>query len=313
MSRCRAGRGSATRTSAPRTCPRSSSAFFEKREVPANHLAGHLGEADYRRHPAVLRHADAQAPGADRPPQLRDHRPGRISTITSPGTGTGDSKNASSTAVAGGPGHGQAARASAAAAAPVSPPGGNGRPAGKRRAAERYLICNADEGDPGAFMNRSLIEGDPHAVLEGMLIAAYTIGASQGYIYIRAEYPLAIERLKKAIGRDARGRPPGRRYPGERIQLSTSRSRKEPAPSSAARRPPSSPRSRASGACPAPARRSPRSPASTASRRSSTTSRRWARCPTSSATARTGTPAPGRRRARGPRPSPSSARSGARG
>jgi len=66
--------------------------------------------------------------------------------------------------------------------------------------AERYLICNADEGDPGAFMNRSLIEGDPHAVLEGMLIAAYTIGASQGYVYIRAEYPLAIKRLKKAIG-----------------------------------------------------------------------------------------------------------------
>jgi NADH-quinone oxidoreductase subunit F len=63
----------------------------------------------------------------------------------------------------------------------------------------RYLICNADEGDPGAFMNRSLIEGDPHAVLEGMLIAAYTIGAAHGYVYIRAEYPLAIRRLKKAI------------------------------------------------------------------------------------------------------------------
>ncbi len=65
---------------------------------------------------------------------------------------------------------------------------------------QRYLICNADEGDPGAFMDRSLIEGDPHAVLEGMLIAAYAIGASQGYVYIRAEYPLAIKRLKKAIG-----------------------------------------------------------------------------------------------------------------
>ncbi len=63
----------------------------------------------------------------------------------------------------------------------------------------RYLICNADEGDPGAFMNRSLIEGDPHAVLEGMLIAASTIGAAHGYIYIRAEYPLAIQRLKTAI------------------------------------------------------------------------------------------------------------------
>jgi NADH-quinone oxidoreductase subunit F len=63
----------------------------------------------------------------------------------------------------------------------------------------KYLICNADEGDPGAFMNRSLIEGDPHAVLEGMLIAAFTLGASQGYIYCRAEYPLAIHRLGTAI------------------------------------------------------------------------------------------------------------------
>jgi len=64
---------------------------------------------------------------------------------------------------------------------------------------QKYLICNADEGDPGAFMNRSLIESDPHAVLEGMLIAGYAIGASKGIVYIRAEYPLAIERLKKAI------------------------------------------------------------------------------------------------------------------
>ena len=63
----------------------------------------------------------------------------------------------------------------------------------------KYLICNADEGDPGAFMNRSLIEGDPHAVLEGMLIAAFTLGASQGYIYCRAEYPLAIHRLETSI------------------------------------------------------------------------------------------------------------------
>ena len=63
----------------------------------------------------------------------------------------------------------------------------------------KYLICNADEGDPGAFMNRLLIESDPHAVLEGMIIAAYAIGAQQGYIYIRAEYPLAIRRLQNAI------------------------------------------------------------------------------------------------------------------
>lgn len=63
----------------------------------------------------------------------------------------------------------------------------------------KFMICNADEGDPGAFMNRSLIEGDPHSVLEGFLIAGYAIGASHGYIYIRAEYPLAIARLKNAI------------------------------------------------------------------------------------------------------------------
>ena len=63
----------------------------------------------------------------------------------------------------------------------------------------KYLICNADEGDPGAFMDRLLLEGDPHAVLEGMLIGAYAIGASEGYIYIRAEYPLAIERLQTAL------------------------------------------------------------------------------------------------------------------
>ena len=65
----------------------------------------------------------------------------------------------------------------------------------------KYLICNADEGDPGAFMNRSLIEGDPFALLEGMIIAAYALGANQAYIYIRAEYPLAIERLNIAIAR----------------------------------------------------------------------------------------------------------------
>ncbi|MCL0034443.1 NADH-quinone oxidoreductase subunit NuoF [Dehalococcoidia bacterium] len=63
----------------------------------------------------------------------------------------------------------------------------------------KYVVCNADEGDPGAFMNRSLLEGDPHRVLEGMLIAAYAIGARQGYIYVRAEYPLAVTRLRKAI------------------------------------------------------------------------------------------------------------------
>ncbi len=64
---------------------------------------------------------------------------------------------------------------------------------------EKYLICNADEGDPGAFMNRSQLESDPHAVLEGMLIGAYAIGTNKGYIYCRAEYPLAVERLNIAL------------------------------------------------------------------------------------------------------------------
>jgi NADH-quinone oxidoreductase subunit F len=84
--------------------------------------------------------------------------------------------------------------------------GGGGFPTGQKwkfcRAAEadkKYVICNADEGDPGAFMDRSLLEGNPHAVLEGMAIGARAIGAAQGYIYIRAEYPLAIERLRIAI------------------------------------------------------------------------------------------------------------------
>jgi NADH:ubiquinone oxidoreductase subunit F (NADH-binding)/(2Fe-2S) ferredoxin/Pyruvate/2-oxoacid:ferredoxin oxidoreductase delta subunit len=64
---------------------------------------------------------------------------------------------------------------------------------------KKYIICNADEGDPGAFMDRSVLEGDPHTLIEGMLIGAYAIGADEGYIYCRAEYPLAIKRLKNAI------------------------------------------------------------------------------------------------------------------
>ena len=64
---------------------------------------------------------------------------------------------------------------------------------------QKFVACNADEGDPGAFMDRSVLEGDPHAVIEAMAIAAYTIGADQGYIYVRAEYPIAVERLQIAI------------------------------------------------------------------------------------------------------------------
>ncbi|HHX70259.1 MAG: NADH-quinone oxidoreductase subunit NuoF [Miniphocaeibacter sp.] len=84
--------------------------------------------------------------------------------------------------------------------------GGGGFPTGLKweftknsQSDEKYVICNADEGDPGAFMDRSILEGDPHSVIEAMAIAGYVIGAKQGYVYIRAEYPLAIERLGKAI------------------------------------------------------------------------------------------------------------------
>lgn len=71
---------------------------------------------------------------------------------------------------------------------------------GNRGKVQKYVCCNADEGDPGAFMDRSVLEGDPHVVLEAMAIAAYAIGATQGYIYVRAEYPIAVKRLKVAIG-----------------------------------------------------------------------------------------------------------------
>ena len=84
--------------------------------------------------------------------------------------------------------------------------GGGGFPTGKKweftrieKGDKKYVICNADEGDPGAFMDRSVMEGNPNAVLEGMMIAAYAIGADEGYVYVRMEYPLAIERIRKAI------------------------------------------------------------------------------------------------------------------
>lgn len=84
--------------------------------------------------------------------------------------------------------------------------GGAGFPTGKKweltksyEADQKYVVCNADEGDPGAFMDRSILEGDPHSVLEAMEIAAYTIGATKGYIYVRAEYPIAVKRLQIAI------------------------------------------------------------------------------------------------------------------
>lgn len=69
----------------------------------------------------------------------------------------------------------------------------------KAKSDQKYIICNADEGDPGAYMNRNEIESDPHALLEGMIIGAYAMGATQGIIYVRAEYPLAVHRLNRAI------------------------------------------------------------------------------------------------------------------
>lgn len=84
--------------------------------------------------------------------------------------------------------------------------GGAGFPTGKKweltkvvEGAQKYVVCNADEGDPGAFMDRSILEGDPHSVLEAMAIAAYSIGANKGFIYVRAEYPIAVKRLEIAI------------------------------------------------------------------------------------------------------------------
>jgi NADH-quinone oxidoreductase subunit F len=84
--------------------------------------------------------------------------------------------------------------------------GGAGFPTGFKwelcrmsRGKPKYIICNADEGDPGAFMDRSIIEGNPHSVIEGMIIGAFAIGSPKGYVYIRAEYPLAVERLRKAL------------------------------------------------------------------------------------------------------------------
>ena len=84
--------------------------------------------------------------------------------------------------------------------------GGAGFPTGKKweltrnaESSQKYVVCNADEGDPGAFMDRSILEGDPHSVLEAMAIAAYAIGANQGYIYVRAEYPIAVHRFQVAI------------------------------------------------------------------------------------------------------------------
>ena len=104
--------------------------------------------------------------------------------------------------------------------------GGAGYPTGlkwgtvaKAAGSPKTVICNADEGDPGAFMDRSVLESDPHRVLEGMAIAAYAVGASEGYIYVRAEYPLAVARLKTAIRARRTAGPAGQQHLRQPLQF----------------------------------------------------------------------------------------------
>lgn len=105
--------------------------------------------------------------------------------------------------------------------------GGGGFPTGLKwqfcsnaKSDKKYIICNADEGDPGAFMDRSVLEGDPHSILEGMIIGAYAMGASEGYIYCRAEYPLAILHLRKAIDDAEKAGYLGKRILGSNFDFS---------------------------------------------------------------------------------------------
>ncbi len=102
--------------------------------------------------------------------------------------------------------------------------GGGGFPTGlkweltrKEAADPKYMIVNADEGDPGAYMDRSILEGSPHSVLEGLVIAAYAIGAGKGYVYVRQEYPLAVENIKEAIKKAKEYGFLGKKYTGLRI------------------------------------------------------------------------------------------------
>jgi NADH-quinone oxidoreductase subunit F len=172
-------------------------AFFEKQEVPENHLAGYLGDADCDGLPRffdmpmlkpqrriVLRNCGLIDPESLDHYLARDGYLGFEKSLSMPWQDILETVKRSGLRGRGGAGF---------------PTWRKWLTCRETESDERYLICNADEGDPGAFMNRSLIEGDPHSVLEGMLIAAHAIGASRGYVYIRAEYPLAIQRLKGAI------------------------------------------------------------------------------------------------------------------
>ena len=150
-------------------------------------------------HPAAGGPAGPAGPGPDRAAQLRRHRPGRRRPLPRAGRVRRAAPGAGDVARGGDRG-GQGVRACGAAAAAASPPARSGSSAARPRGPPRSSSATRTRAIPGAFMDRSLLEGDPHAVLEGMAIAAYAIGATRGYVYVRAEYPLAIERLEVALG-----------------------------------------------------------------------------------------------------------------
>ena len=160
--------------------------------------------------------------------------------------------------------------------------GGAAFPTGRKWAAvaaqpasQRYVVCNADESEPGTFKDRVLLEGDPYAIIEAMVIAGFAVGATKGFIYLRGEYPEAERRLTAALARGSEARPHRARGPRARTSRSTSSSGAAPAPTSAVRRRRSSSRSRASAASHGTSRRSRSRSGCSASRPSSTTSRRW--------------------------------------
>ena len=167
---------------------------------------------------------------------------------------------------------------------------------------QKYLICNGDEGDPGAFMDASIMDGDPHAVIEGMIIGSYAIGARDGYIYVRAEYPLAVTGCAWR-SRRPRSSATWATTCSAPTGAFTSRSKRAPAPLCAAKRRPSWRASRAAAACRARGRRSRRSRACGASPPTSTTSRPSPTSPGSSRTAPRPTRPSAPRRAAAPRPS----------
>ena len=145
--------------------------------------------------------------------------------------------------------------ACAAAAAPASRPASSGDRGASRRATQKYIVCNADEGDSGTFADRMLMEGDPFVLIEGMTIAGIAVGATKGYIYIRSEYPHAIAAMNAAIAAARRAGMLGDSICRLRPSPSTSRCGSAPAPMSAARKPRCWKASRASAAWCAPSRR----------------------------------------------------------